>query len=352
MKIDEMKSHILTGISFMLPLVVGAGLAIAIGQILEKVGINKELCNNIIQIGVYGMGLMVPVFSAAIAYSIADKPGIAPGLVMGILANDIKTGFLGAIFFGFFVGVVVQFLKNYIKISKTFESLVPIMIIPLLSMVFCGLVGFYIIGVPLVALQENLINYLKTMDQSHKIVAGAIMGGMAGFDFGGPVNKTLSLFADGLLIDKIYEPEAIKVIASMVPPMGVGMSVFFTRNKWNIQEIEETKVAFPMGLCMITEGVIPIAARDPLRVIFSTTIGCMVAGALSLYWGVGSSIPSGGIFIIPFVYKPLHFILALGIGSTVTAILLSLLKKNSREQIVVQEDKLDLSAIKITKKTN
>ncbi|MGL5956426.1 MAG: PTS fructose transporter subunit IIC [Brevinema sp.] len=348
MKVNELKGHILTGISFMLPLVVGSGLAIAIGQILERIGIDKDLCNNIVQIGVYGMGLMVPVFSAAIAYSIADKPGIAPGLVMGMLANDIKTGFLGAIFFGFFVGIVVQYLKNHIKVPKTFESLVPIMIIPLISMVFCGLIGFYIIGVPLVTLQDTLINYLKTMDQSHKIIAGAIMGGMAGFDFGGPVNKTMSLFADGLLIDRIYEPEAIKVIASMVPPIGVGMSVFFARKKWNTQEIEETKVAFPMGLCMITEGVIPIAARDPLRVIFSTTVGCMVSGALSLFWGVGSSIPSGGIFIIPFVHKPLHFVIALLIGSTITAILLTILKRNNQEATDIQEDKLDISTIKIT----
>lgn len=351
MKIDEIKRHILTGISFMLPLVVGSGLAIAIGQIMERLGFSLIFSGNIVKLGVYGMTLMVPVFSAAIAYSIADKPGLAPGLVLGMLANDIKTGFLGALFFGFFVGFVVKWLKEYVRVPKSFESLVPLMIIPLLSIIFCGLIGIYIIGVPLAGLQAALLNYLQTMDQSHKAIAGAIMGGMAGFDFGGPVNKTLSLFADGLLIDNIIEPEAIKVIASMVPPFGVAMSVLFARKKWSSQEIEETKVAFPMGLCMITEGVIPIAARDPLRVIFSTTTGCMVAGALSFVWGVGSSIPSGGVFIIPFAQKPLYFTAALFIGSIVTALLLSFLKPNAKEQIMeIKEEKIDMGSITITKK--
>lgn len=349
MKGHEIKKHVLTGISFMLPLVVGSGLAIAIGQIMQEMGLKGDLSTKIIQLGVYGMGMMVPVFSASIAYSIADKPGIAPGLILGLLANDIKAGFLGAIFFGFFTGYVVLYLKNTIKLPKTMESLIPIMIIPLLSILFCGLVGVYIIGIPLVALQEALINFLRNMDQSAKFLSGAIMGGMMGFDFGGPVNKTASLFADGLLIDKIYEPEAIKVMTAMVPPIGVAMSVFFARHKWNKQEIEETKVAFPMGLCMITEGVIPIAARDPLRVITSTTLGSMLAGGLSMIWGVGSSIPSGGVFIIPFVTKPFHFVLALLIGSITTAILLTILKPVALEQeIEIKEEKLDLSSIKIT----
>lgn len=334
----------------MLPLVVGSGLAIAIGQILQEFGMKGKLSTDIVQLGIYGMEMMVPVFSASIAYSIADKPAIAPGLILGLLANDIKAGFLGGIFFGFFVGYVVLYLKNHIKVHKTMESLVPIMIIPLSSILFCGLVGIYIIGVPLVALQASLTNFLQNMDQSSKFITGAIMGGMAGFDFGGPVNKTMSLFADGMLIEKIYEPEAIKVMCSMVPPLGVALSVFFTRKKWNKQEIEETKIAFPMGLCMITEGVIPIAARDPLRVIFATTIGCMLAGGLSMMWGVGSTIPSGGIFIIPFMIKPLYFCLAFLIGSITTAVLLTLLKPNASENIIeIKEEKIDLGSIKITK---
>ena len=350
MKTVKIKEHVLTGISFMLPLVVGSGLAIAVGQIMQRMGANEKLSNDIVQLGVYGMGMMVPVFSASIAYSIADKPGIAPGLILGLLANDIKAGFLGGIFFGFFVGYVVLYLKNHIKVPKTMDSLVPIMIIPLLSILFCGLVGIYVIGVPLVALQAGLTGFLQNMDQSSKFITGAIMGGMAGFDFGGPVNKTMSLFADGMLIEKIYEPEAIKVMCSMVPPLGVALSVLFARKKWNRQEIEETKIAFPMGLCMITEGVIPIAARDPFRVIFSTTVGGMIAGGLSMMWGVGSTIPSGGVFIIPFMIKPFYFTLALVIGSVTTAILLTLLKPNASEEISeIKEVKLDLGSIKITK---
>ena len=350
MSLEQIKKHILTGIQFMLPLVVGSGIAIAIGQILQRFGVNSSFAEQVVNLGVFGMGLMVPVFSASIAYSIADKPGIAPGLILGVLANEIKAGFLGGILFGFFVGIVVNLLKKYIKVPKSFESLLPMMIIPLLSILICGLISVYIIGVPLVFLQSALTNYLQNMDQSSRIVAGAIMGAMAGFDFGGPVNKTLSLFADGMLIEGVYEPEAIKIIASMVPPIGVGIAAIIGRKKWNSDEMAEIKVAFPMGLCMITEGVIPIAARDPLRVIACTTIGCAVAGALSLTWGVGSSIPSGGVFIIPFVNKPIYFVAALLIGSFITAILLSIVRPIAKEiPQDVKEDILDLNSIKINK---
>lgn len=350
MRLQEIKKHILTGISFMLPLVVGSGIVIALGQIFERFGLSAELSKNIVNLGVYGMRLMVPVFSASIAYSIADKPGIAPGLVLGVLANEIKAGFLGGILFGFFVGIVVNLLKKTIKVPKSFESLVPMMLIPLLSILICGLVCVYVIGVPLVYLQSALTSFLQNMDQSSRIITGAIMGAMAGFDFGGPVNKTMSLFADGMLIEKVYEPEAIKIIASMVPPIGVGIAAVLGRKKWNSEEIAEIKVAFPMGLCMITEGVIPIAARDPIRVIACTTVGCAIAGALSLTWGVGSSIPSGGVFIIPFVNKPLYFVIALLVGSFVTGILLTIVKPVAKElPEEVKEDVLDLNSIKINK---
>ena len=174
------------------------------------------------------------------------------------------------------------------------------MLLPLLSIIICGLGAYFIVGVPIVALQNFLLEFLTNLDGKGKFFTGAILGGMVGFDFGGPVNKTACIFADGLILNGIYGPEAVKVIVAMLPPIGLGLSVLLTRHKYTKAEIEGTKVAFPMGLCMITEGVIPIAARDPFRVIAASTIGGMVAGGLSMLWNVGSSIPSGGVFIIPF----------------------------------------------------
>ncbi|MBU3843177.1 MAG: PTS fructose transporter subunit IIC [Candidatus Fusobacterium pullicola] len=343
MKNLQIKKHLLTGISFMLPLVVAAGLCIAIGQIIPRFGIETKISEVLVNLGVYGMNLLVPVFCASIAYSIADKPGIAPGLVLGYLANEIKAGFLGGILFGFVVGFVVLWLKKNIKVPKSMEGLVPVMLLPLLSIIICGLGAYFIVGVPIVALQNFLLDFLVNLDGKGKFLTGAILGGMVGFDFGGPVNKTASIFVDGLLLNGIYGPEAVKVMVAMVPPLGLGLSVLLTKNKYTKAEIEGAKVAFPMGLCMITEGVIPIAARDPIRVIAASTISGMIAGGLSMLWNVGSSIPSGGVFIIPFVQNPLGFIAALIIGSCVMAAILSITKKvptpeEEEGELIMEED--------------
>lgn len=342
----QIKKHLLTGISFMLPLVVAAGLCIAIGQIIPRFGIETKISEVLVNLGVYGMTLLVPVFCASIAYSIADKPGIAPGLVLGYLANEIKAGFLGGILFGFVVGFFVLWLKKNLKVPKTMDGLVPVMLIPLISMVVCGLGAYFIIGIPIVALQSFLLEFLTSLDGKAKFITGAIIGGMVGFDFGGPVNKTASIFADGLILNGIYGPEAVKVMVAMIPPIGLGLSVLLTKHKYTKAEIEGTKVAFPMGLCMITEGVIPIAARDPFRVIAASVAGGMIGGGLSMLWDVGSSIPSGGVFIIPFVENPLGFVVALSIGSITTALVLSISKKvpskeDEGELIIEQDMELD-----------
>ena len=160
----QIKKHLLTGISFMLPLVVAAGLCIAIGQIIPRFGIETKISEVLVNLGVYGMNLLVPVFCASIAYSIADKPGIAPGLVLGYLANEIKAGFLGGILFGFVVGFVVLWLKKNIKVPKSMEGLVPVMLLPLLSIIICGLGAYFIVGVPIVALQNFLLDVLVNLD--------------------------------------------------------------------------------------------------------------------------------------------------------------------------------------------
>lgn len=222
------------------------------------------------------------------------------------------------------------------------EGLVPVMLLPLLAIIICGLGAYFIVGIPIVALQSFLLDFLTNLDGKGKFLTGAILGGMVGFDFGGPVNKTASIFVDGLILNGIYGPEAVKVMVAMVPPLGLGLSVLLTKYKYTKAEIEGAKVAFPMGLCMITEGVIPIAARDPFRVIAASTISGMVAGGLSMLWDVGSSIPSGGVFIIPFVQNPLGFTAALIIGSCIMAAILSITKKvpslEEEGELIMEED--------------
>jgi fructose PTS system EIIBC or EIIC component len=357
----HIKKHALTAISFMLPLVVASGLLIAIGNltggtVIENYQDAYSIPSALVSLGVLGMGLLAPVISGAIAYSIADRPGIAPGLLMGLIANAIGAGFLGGMLGGFIVGFFVLFLKKHLKVPRWAEGLIPMMIIPLISSVVIGLLMFFILGIPIVWATDGLTSFLTSMQGSMKFVFGAILGGMAAFDFGGPVNKTASLFADGLLLEGIYQPEAVKILASMVPPFGVAFSWVLSKalrkKRYTKMEEDNIKIAFPMGVCMITEGVIPIAAVDIVRVVVSCTTGAAIGGGLSMLWNVGSPVPSGGLFIVPAMTNPFLFLLALLIGSVITGVMLFLWKKEPAKEFTEEmsddEEEVDLSDVKIT----
>ncbi|KNC17531.1 PTS fructose transporter subunit IIC [Pantoea sp. BIGb0393] len=327
---QEIKGHLLTGISWMIPLIVAAGICIALGQVIGGPDVGKQtgsLAWMLNQIGGWGMGLIVPLISAAIAYSIADRPGFAPGLIVGFICGQIGTGFIGGILGGFLVGYTVLLLRRTIRLPKSMQGLMPIMVLPVLSTIIAGLLMMTFIGQPIVWLQKALIALLESMQGGSKFVMGAILGAMATFDFGGPVNKTMSLFADGMLVDGIYGPEAVKFVGSMIPPFGITLSYLLSRNKYTKAEKEALKAAFPMGICMITEGVIPIAARDLFRVVGSCVVASALAGGLIMVWGVGAPVPHGGMFVVPLFTKPWLFCLALGIGTTVCGVMLAVLKK-------------------------
>ncbi len=351
----QLKKHALTGISFMLPVVVASGLLIAIGNLCggnpDTISNYKESYNiwqAAVTLGVYGMQLLPAVIGAAIAYSIADRPGIAPGLLMGMVAQNMGAGFLGGMLGGYLSGYLVQYLKNHLRVPAWAQGLMPMMILPLLSSVVVGLILFFLIGGPIAAGSRALENFLVNMQGGSKAVFGAIMGAMAAFDFGGPVNKVASLFADGLLADGVYGPEAVKICASMVPPFGVALSWLIKRSRYTKRETDNIKVAFPMGICMITEGVIPIAAVDPIRVIASCSIGAAVGGAIIMLLGVGSPVPSGGLFIVPAMTNPGGFLLALAAGTVVTALLLVVLKHDPTEETIEEEEEeLSLDDIQI-----
>lgn len=327
---QAIKGHLLTGISWMIPLIVAAGICIALGQVIGGPDVGKHpgtIAWMLNQIGGWGMGLIVPLISAAIAYSIADRPGFAPGLIVGFICGQIGTGFIGGILGGFLVGYTVILLRRSIRLPQSMQGLMPIMVLPVLSTIIAGLLMMTFIGQPIVWLQKALIALLESMQGGSKFIMGAILGAMATFDFGGPVNKTMSLFADGMLVDGIYGPEAVKFAGSMIPPFGITLSWLLTRHKYTRAEKEALKAAFPMGICMITEGVIPIAARDLLRVVGSCVVASAVAGGLIMVWGVEAPVPHGGMFVVPLFTKPGLFCLALGIGTTICGVMLSLLKK-------------------------
>ncbi|WP_405154361.1 PTS fructose transporter subunit IIC [Paenibacillus sp. FSL K6-0108] len=324
------KGHLLTGISYMIPLIVASGLCIALGQILGGADVGKAegtIPYMINQIGGWGMGLVVPLICAAIAYSISDRPGIAPGLIVGFICSQIQAGFIGGMLGGFLVGYVVIGIRKYVKLPKSMQGLMPVLVIPFLATLISGLCIFLVIGQPIVWLQDSLTHVLESMQGGSKFALGAILGLMATFDFGGPVNKTMSLFADGMLVQGIYGPEAVKFVGSIIPPLGITLSYFLTRNKYTAAEKESLKAAFPMGICMVTEGVIPIAARDLVRVVTSCVIGSAIAGGLIMIWGVEAPVPHGGLFVVPLFTHPWLFMLSLLIGTGICGITLSLLKK-------------------------
>ena len=356
----ELKQHALTAISYMLPLVVASGLLIAVGNLMGGENVTElskmTIPNALTSLGVLGMGLLPSFIAGYISYSIADRPGIAPGFLMGQIASFLGAGFLGGMIGGYLVGYIALFIKKNLKVPKWAEALMPMMIIPTLSAIIAGLIMFFVIGNPIVWATNALTNFITGLDQSSKGVYGFIMGALGCIDFGGPISKVPNLICDGLLLEGITEPEAIKVLAAMVPPLGVTFSLvlskFMKKPIYSSQEVENIKIAFPMGLCMISEGVIPIAMNDLIRTVICTATGCGITGAISFTLGVGSKVPSGGVFVIPAMSNPIAALIALLAGTVVTGVLLVLIKKRKTdidEPIVdEQEEEMDLSGISIS----
>jgi len=338
---SEVKKNLLTGVSYMIPLVVASGLCMAIAKVLggplvgDAEGTIPWYINSI---GGIGMNLVVPMICAYVAYSIADRLGIAPGLVCGAICVQIKAGFIGGIIAAFLVGYTVLFLKKYLKVPKAMQGLLPVMLIPLLTTLFVGLILYLFIGMPIAWMQENILAAMKGMQGGSRFVMGSLIGGMMGFDLGGPINKTASLFCNALMVEGYYDAAAAKIIGGMTPPLGVALAVFIWKEKkFSRTEIEAGKAALPLGLCFITEGVLPFALADPLRVIPATMLGSAVSSGLSVLWGCTSSVPHGGIFVVPIMGNPMQFMLALLIGTIVTATVLSILKPNLKEKGCTKE---------------
>ncbi|WP_319498493.1 PTS fructose-like transporter subunit IIB [uncultured Cohaesibacter sp.] len=325
--------HLLTGVSYMLPVVVAGGLLIALSFVFGIEAFKEEgtLAAALMAIGGgAAFKLMVPVLAGFMAYSIADRPGLTPGLIGGLLAVNLGAGFLGGILAGFLAGYVALWLRDNIKLPKALEGLMPVLILPLLSTAIVGLLMVYVIGEPVRYINESLTGMLQGMGQTNAVLLGLVLGAMMAFDMGGPVNKAAYAFSVGLLTSDTFAPMAATMAAGMTPPLGLALATFIAKNRFTEEEREAGKAAFVLGLSFITEGAIPYAAKDPLRVIPSIMVGSALTGALSMFFGCGLRAPHGGAFVlaIPHAVSNLAmYILSIVIGTAVTTALLIVLKR-------------------------
>lgn len=325
--------HLMTGVSAMLPLVVAGGLLIALSFTFGIEAFKEEgtLAAALMNIGGgAAMALMVPILAGFIAFSIAEKPGMAPGLVGGMLASQLGAGFLGGILAGFLAGYVAQALKTYIKLPRNLEGLKPILIIPLLATGITGLLMVYVIGEPVKYIMDGLASWLTSIGSANAIFLGLLLGAMMAFDMGGPVNKAAYAFAVGLLASDVTGPMAAVMAAGMTPPLGLWLATLIAPKKFTREERDAGKSAAVLGISFITEGAIPFAASDPLRVIPSIMTGAAVTGALSMLFDVTLKAPHGGIFVLAIPNAVNHVLvygLAIIAGTIITALMLKLLKK-------------------------
>jgi len=335
----DIKKHLLTGVSYMIPLVVAGGILVAVSFLVggyTGFEVEGSAADYLMRIGSGALGFIVPVLAAFIAYSIADRAGIAPGLVAGSAAVAVNAGFLGGIFGGLLAGYCVYYLRK-IKVPAVLKPLIGILFIPLISTLVVGLLIYLVLGAPIAAVMAALQAWLENMGTTNLIVLGAILGAMQAFDMGGPVDKTAYTFGLAMLSEEQYLPMAAIMVGGMVPPIALSIAAKLRPAKFSPAEQKHADAAWLMGLSFITEGAIPFASADPLHVIPTQMVGSAVAGALSMAFGCALRAPHGGIFVLPLVEKPIMYLVALLAGVAVTTALVILFKKDlPKEQL---EDK-------------
>ncbi|CAH6982289.1 fructose-specific PTS multiphosphoryl transfer protein FruA [Vibrio chagasii] len=342
---DEKKGvykHLMTGVSHMLPVVVAGGLIIALSFVFGIEAFKEEgtLAAALMTIGGgSAFALMIPVLAGFIAFSIADRPGLAPGLIGGMLASSTGAGFLGGIAAGFIAGYSAKFIADKVQLPQSMEALKPILIIPFIASLFTGLVMVYIVGGPVSGVMSAMTDFLNNMGTSNAILLGVILGAMMCFDLGGPVNKAAYTFGVGLLASQTYAPMAAIMAAGMVPALGMGLATFLVKDKFEAGEREAGKASFVLGLCFISEGAIPFAAKDPMRVIPACMAGGALTGALSMMFGAQLMAPHGGLFVllIPGAISPvLMYLVAIAAGTLVTGFGYAALKKMSSSKVTAE----------------
>lgn len=339
----QIYKHLMNGVSHMLPFVVGGGILIAIAFLIDGfcVDINSLSADQRSNFGTIteaaalfkGIGgiafeFMLPILSGFIAMSIADRPGLAVGFVGGAIAANGTSGFLGALVAGFLAGYTVLLLKKILdKLPESLDGMKPVLLYPLLGIFIVGVIMQFVVEPPIGALNVAINEGLKGLNGSSAVLLGALLGGMMSVDMGGPVNKAAYVFGTASIAAGNYNIMAAVMIGGMVPPIAIALATLFFKNKFTAEQRKAGPTNFIMGLSFITEGAIPFAASDPLRVIPACVVGSAVAGALSMAFGCTLMAPHGGIFVVPTIGNPVMYLIALLIGSVVSCVLLGLLKK-------------------------
>lgn len=335
------KQHCMSGISYMISVIVIGGFCTAIARLVGGVDVEGSLGYCFLEAGNAAFALMVSVLCAGIAYSICGKPGIAPGVVAGFLATNVKAGFLGGLICGVLIGIMILWMQEHFPNSKALKSMYPIVIYPVISGIISTLLVMFVFGPPLAALTQAIVDFFLGMNAGSKFLMGFILGCMTGFDMGGPVNKICFSVVSAFAASGIWGPAAGKNAAAMAPPLGMAISALvLTPKKYTEEEREDAKVAIALSLCQVTEGALPFAFNDPKRVIPAVTIGSGIAHGLILAWGVTVPVLHGGIFSIPLTSNPLLWIAAYLIGAMVTAVIVSVLKPKEPVRHAVEEEEL------------
>ncbi|MGW7860925.1 fructose-specific PTS transporter subunit EIIC [Staphylococcus xylosus] len=342
--IQMVYQHLMNGVSFMVPFIVVGGLLMAIALTIGGEATSKGLVipddsfwKSVENIGNLSFSFMVPILAGYIAVSIADKPGLVPGMIGGAIAadgsfygSDAGAGFLGGIVAGFIAGYIAKWIKN-VKIPKVMAPIMPIIIIPIISSLIVGLIFIFLIGAPIASIFEALTTWLKGMQGTNIVILALIIGAMIAFDMGGPVNKVAFLFGSALIAEGNYAVMGMVAVAVCTPPIGLGLAAFINKRKFNKGEVEMGKASFTMGLFGITEGAIPFAAQDPLRIIPSNMVGAMVAAAIAAIGGVGDRVAHGGpiVAVLGGIDQILWFFIAVIVGSLVTMSSVLFLRKKT-----------------------
>ena len=343
----QLYKHLMNGVSHMLPFVIGGGILIAIAFLLDdysinpaNFGMNTPLAAFFKTVGGVAFDFMLPILAGYIAYSIADRPGLAVGIVGGYIAkvgnsfanisgeNAVSGGFLAALLAGFVAGYLVLGIKKLAdKLPESMEGIKPVLIYPLFGVLLIG-VFMFAVNPTMAAINTGITSFLNSMGGSSKILLGCIVAGMMSIDMGGPFNKAAYVFGTASIASGNYDVMAAVMIGGMIPPLAVALATTFFKKKFTSEERKSGVVNYIMGLCFITEGVIPFAAADPLRVIPSCVAGSAVAGGLSMLFGCTLRAPHGGIFVFPVVGYVVGYLIALAAGSLVGMLLLGVLKKD------------------------
>lgn len=340
----QIYKHLMNGVSHMLPFVIGGGILIAIAFLIDGFAVDLNslpfdersnfgtitpMAAMFKSIGGVAFGFMLPILAGFIAMSIADRPGLAVGFVGGAIAANGTSGFLGALVAGFVAGYLVRLLKKlFEKLPEGLEGIKPMLLYPVIGIFLIGVIMTYVVEPPIGALNVMINNGLNSMNGAKAILLGTLLGGMMSVDMGGPVNKAAYVFGTASIAAGNYNIMAAVMVGGMVPPLAIALATMFFKNKFTEEERKAGPTNIVMGLSFISEGAIPFAASDPLRVLPSCIIGSAVAGALSMAFNCTLMAPHGGIFVFLTVGHPLLYLISLAVGSVVGCVILGLLKKD------------------------